>query len=96
MSGKATAPGGPSPVDPPLTNLTALLPSHERYTVVHKGEAHAVDHVLVNQALLSAVKDARVAPARADADFAGDVMGDASLPLGASDHDPQVLYLEWR
>ena len=81
-----------SPVTAPLTNLTTRLPSAERYTVTRDGNAQAVDHILVNSALLQASPQARAEVARINADFGEDNLGDAGVPMRVSDHDPVVLY----
>jgi predicted extracellular nuclease len=78
-----------SPVTQPLTNLTTALPRAERYTVTRDGNAQAVDHILVNSALLSANAKAEVA--RINADFGEEYLDDAGVPMRVSDHDPVVL-----
>ncbi|CAN5243666.1 hypothetical protein BH11PSE14_BH11PSE14_14630 [soil metagenome] len=81
-----------SPVATPLTNLTTSLPKAERYTVTREGNAQAVDHILVNSALLQSSPQAHVEVARINADFGEDNLGDAGVPMRVSDHDPVVLY----
>ena len=83
-----------SPVTAPLTNLTTRLPKAERYTVTREGNAQAVDHILVNSALLQASPRARAEVARINADFGEDNLGDAGVPMRVSDHDPVVLYFD--
>jgi predicted extracellular nuclease len=83
-----------SPVTTPLTNLTTRLPKAERYTVTREGNAQAVDHILVNSALLKANPHARAEVARINADFGEDNLGDAGVPMRVSDHDPVVLYFD--
>jgi len=83
-----------SPVTAPLTNLTTRLPKAERYTVTREGNAQAVDHILVNSALLRASPQARAEVARINADFGEDNLGDAGVPMRVSDHDPVVLYFD--
>ena len=85
-----------SPVRQPLTNLTTRLPKAERYTVTRDGNAQAVDHILVNAALLGASPNAHVEIARINADFAEDNLGDAGVPMRVSDHDPVVGYFDLR
>ena len=102
MLGGRTAPRAqvigyePSPLVEPLANLTTGLPAAQRYTVVREGNAQAVDHILVNAALLRASPAARVEVARINADFGEDNYADAGVPVRVSDHDPQVLYLDLR
>lgn len=85
-----------SPLVASLTNLTTRLPAAQRYTVVRDGNAQAVDHVLVSNALLQASPAARVEVARINADFGEDNYADAGVPVRVSDHDPVVLYLDLR
>ena len=83
-----------SPVTTALTNLTTRLPAAQRYTVVRQGNAQAVDHILVNAALLRSSPAARAEVARINADFGEDNYGDAGVPMRVSDHDPVVMYFE--
>jgi uncharacterized protein len=85
-----------SPLVQGLSNLTTRLPAAQRYTVVREGNAQAVDHILVNPALLQASPAARVEVARINADFGEDNYADAGVPVRVSDHDPMVLYLDLR
>lgn len=85
-----------SPVSPPLTNLTMGMPVDQRYTVVREGNAQAVDHMLVNSALLRSSPDAHVEVARINADFGEDNLDDPTVPMRVSDHDPIVGYFELR
>jgi predicted extracellular nuclease len=101
VTGRPTAQGKvlhylASPVRQPLTNLTTGLPNAERYTVIRDGNAQAVDHILVNAALLKGSPTAHVEVARINADFAEDNLGDAGVPMRVSDHDPVVGYFELR
>ena len=82
-----------SPVTSPLTNMTLSLPPEERYSYVFEGNAQALDHVLVNQALLDATPRARIEHARINADFGLDTFGEITSRVGGSDHDPVVLFL---
>jgi predicted extracellular nuclease len=82
-----------SPVDQPLTNLTLGLPASERYTEVARGQAQALSHMLVNQALLNDLPGIRVEHARLNADFGIDNFGDGAIPVRYADEDPAVLYL---
>ena len=99
LMGGRTAPRGrvldfhASPLASPLSNLTTRLPAAERYTVVREGNAQAVDHILVSDAVLRSSPAARVEVARVNADFGEDNYADASVPVRVSDHDPVVLFL---
>ena len=77
-----------------LTNLTTRLPASQRYNVTREGNAVALGHILVNQALLSAYPDLHLEMARVNADFGADNAGDAMVPVRAAERDPQVLYLQ--
>ena len=72
---------------------TGLALAAERYTVVREGNAQAVDHILVSDAVLRSSPAARVEVARVNADFGEDNYADASVPVRVSDHDPVVLFL---
>jgi predicted extracellular nuclease len=85
-----------SPLVERMDNLTTRLPAAERYTVVRDGNAQAVDHILVNAALLQASPAARVDVARINADFGEDNYADAAVPVRVSDHDPMVLTFDLR
>ena len=83
-----------SPVSNALTNLTTRLPAAQRYTVIRQGNAQAVDHILVNNALLRSSPAARAEVARINADFGEDNFADAGVPMRVSDHDPVVMYFD--
>ena len=83
-----------SPVTDALTNLTTRLPAAQRYTVIRQGNAQAVDHILVNNALLRTSPAARAELARINADFGEDNFADAGVPMRVSDHDPVVMYFD--
>jgi predicted extracellular nuclease len=78
----------------PLTNLTTRVPQAERYTVTRDGNAVALSHILVNQAMLSAFPALHLEMARVNADFGADNLGDPMVPMRAAERDPQVLYLQ--
>ncbi|MCG3190943.1 MAG: hypothetical protein DIJKHBIC_00166 [Thermoanaerobaculia bacterium] len=84
----------PDLVEPDLTNLLETLPPLERYSYVFDGNAQAIDHILVNEALVAATSHRRLAFARVNADFPeGPVpRADFSRPERLSDHDPAVAY----
>jgi len=63
-----------------LTNLTDYLPEPERYTYIFDGNAQALDHILVSEALA----------ANADVDFVHCCTG---VPGAVSDHDPVLARL---
>jgi hypothetical protein len=84
--------GGPIPS--PLTNLTTLVPQAERYTVTRNGNAVALSHILVNQAMLASFPGLHLEMARVNADFGADNLGDSMVPMRAAERDPQVLYLQ--
>jgi hypothetical protein len=62
-----------------LFNLHRTLPEDERYTYVFEGQAQALDHALVSDALRGA--EIRI------------IHGNAGKLHGASDHDPFVIVL---
>lgn len=78
-------------VDPNLVNLTELAPPAESYSYSFDGNAQSLDHVLVNQALVSATAARREEHARVNADFPEVSRGESSA-IRLSDHDPVVAY----
>lgn len=82
-----------SPVFPPLLNMTNTSPASDRYSFVFDGSAQTLDHIVVNQALLSSASSVRIEHARLNADFGEDNFGDANVPVRVSDHDPVMAYL---
>lgn len=96
MAGAKVLRNGGNPVTRPLTNLTSRLPQAERYTDVREGNAQALSHVLVNDALLSAFPDLHLETVRINADFGLEDFADTTVPMRSADSDPQVLYLERR
>lgn len=65
-----------------LHDLINTLPESERYTYVFEGNSQALDHILVSDALLSYVNEYDVV--HINAEFADQ----------ASDHDPELAYLQ--
>jgi len=84
---------GAVPTRQPLSNMTLLMPKAERYSVSRDGNAEALDHILVNQALINSRFLLRTEFARINADFGEDNAGDFSVPVRVSEHDAVVLYL---
>lgn len=77
-------------VNPDLTNVVDLLPAAERYSFSFDGNAQAIDHVLVNEAVRRWFT--RMAYARLDADFPEAFRGDVTRPERLSDHDAAIAY----
>ena len=71
-----------------------MLPASDRYTVARDGNAQAVDHILVSQALMAPGLEAHVEVARINADFGEDNYADSQVPIRVSDQDPVVLFLQ--
>ena len=65
-----------------LHDLISGLPESERYTYVFEGNSQALDHILVSDALLSQVNEYDVV--HINSEFADQ----------ASDHDPEVAFLQ--
>ena len=78
-------------VDPNLYNAIARLPAAERYSYVFGGDAAALDHALVNQALHGSLVEMQYG--RGNADVAREREHDATLALRSSDHDGLVVFL---
>ena len=79
-------------VNPDLTNLIDTLPANLRYTYSFEGNAQAIDHAIVNAAMLPSVS--RFAVAHVDADFPEVFRSDATRPERISDHDAPVAYFD--
>jgi hypothetical protein len=69
--------------DQELTNLIGTLPAGEQYTYIYEGNAQALDHILVSDALVN----------RAAVDV---VHVNAEFPDAASDHDPVIARLTFK
>ena len=77
-------------MNPVLTNLVDAVPAAERYSYSFDGNAQVLDHILVNDAMLSSVRG--IYYARSDADFPESLRSDPSRPERVSDHDMPVAY----
>jgi predicted extracellular nuclease len=80
----------PDLVDPDFTDLVTTLPHDQQYSYDFNGSHQVLDHVVVNQSLLS--KLSRFAIARNDADFPEVFRNDPNRPERISDHDMPVAY----
>ncbi len=83
----------PDLVNPDLLDLIDLMPPSEAYSYSFDGNAQALDHVIVNQALLGKVRGIEVA--RNDADFPETFRSDGARPERISDHDMPVGYFRF-
>jgi hypothetical protein len=85
-------------VNPDLDNLFDTPPPAERYSFVFDGNAQSLDHVVVNQALISNTLSRRVEHPRINADFPETARNVAvSMEMNVerlADHDPIVGYFE--
>lgn len=82
-------------VTPDLVNLTSLEAAGERYSFVFDGNAQSLDHVLVNQTLVSATTARRIEHARISSDFPETDRNDLTDAVRHADHDPVVTFLEF-
>jgi predicted extracellular nuclease len=73
-----------------LTNLISTLPADQRYSFAFEGNAQALDHVLVNNAMLS--RKTRYQYGRYNGDFDVSFAADTNRPERLSDHDAPVAY----
>lgn len=82
-------------IEPILYNLTFDADPQERYSFVFDYQAQAIDHILVNEALVSSslLHDFSVSHARINADFPEIARNDADTPTRLADHDPKLLLL---
>ena len=79
-------------VNPNLTNLIETLPADQRYTYVFDGNAQAIDHALVNAAMLPSVS--RFVVAHLDADYPNIYYSDFTRPERLADHDATLAYFD--
>ena len=79
-------------VNPNLDPLDDTPPPAERYSYSFDGSAQSLDHVIVNQAVLSAAT-ARVEHPRINGDFPETDRNDSTSPRRLSDHDPIVAFI---
>ncbi|NOY23473.1 MAG: hypothetical protein GXO70_08185 [Acidobacteria bacterium] len=82
-------------VDPDLTDLALLAPISNRYSYVHDGNTQIIDHILASHSARYYVRDVAFAHANADApaSYADDENPDT--PVGVSDHDGVVAFLDF-
>ena len=82
-------------VNPNLILLTELAPRDERYSYTFAGNAQTIDHILVNEAVVSrTVGEPRMEFARVNADFHQADRTDTGNAFANSDHDPAVAFLD--
>ena len=82
-------------VDPDLTDLATLAPISNRYSYVHDGNTQIIDHILASHSARYFVRSVEFAHANADApaSYADDENPDT--PIGVSDHDGIVAFLDF-
>ena len=83
---------GETLVDPPLSNQVLSLDPLERYSTSYLGNAHALDHILTSSALEPLVTGVQYGRSNADAPVGRD--NDPTTPVGASDHDGLVVFIQ--
>lgn len=82
-------------VTPDLILLTELAPRDERYSYTFAGNAQTIDHILVNEAVVSrTVGEPRMEFARVNADFHQADRTDTGNAFANSDHDPALAFLD--
>ncbi|MBI1761578.1 MAG: putative Ig domain-containing protein [Acidobacteria bacterium] len=77
-------------VNPDLTDLVALAAVGQNYSYSFDGDAQAIDHELVNAALMTYFSHINFG--RNNADFPEIYRSDSTRPERLSDHDPAVAY----
>lgn len=75
-----------------LLPVWSRLPKEERYSYLYRGHAQMLDHAMAGPALDAWIRHVEFARGNADAPYAA--ADDPATALGASDHDPLVIYLE--
>jgi hypothetical protein len=78
-----------SPTDP-LVDAVDLVPAASRYTYVFEGNSQVLDHMLLNGAMASLLRDQGIA--HVNASFPDSFGSDTSITARSSDHDPVVAY----
>lgn len=81
----------PDLVNPDFTDLIHMVPADQRYSFVFDGNAQELDHIIVNQPLLSRVS--KIEYARTNSDFPDVHRNDPTRAERLSDHDPAVAYI---
>ncbi len=83
-------------VDPDLVDLGACAEPDNRYSYVHDGNIQTIDHILTSHSSRYFVRDVEFAHVNADASasYADDENSDT--PIGFSDHDGLVVYLDFQ
>ena len=84
----------PDLVTPNLVNLADFIAASARYGSLDRGNAQALDHVLVTGNLTA--QFATLMYARVNADFPESMRGDPAIPQRLSDRDPVVAYFAFR
>ena len=77
--------------EPRLVDLVERVPAEERYTFVHHGERHPLDHILVSPALLERVQEVSIP--HFNAGYPRALMDEYTSASRSSDHDPVVVRL---
>jgi len=80
----------PALVNPTLTNVLQLVPAARRYSYSFDGDTQFLDHMLVNQPLMT--KFSRADVAHNNADFPESFRNDPNRPERMSDHDMPIAY----
>ncbi|MBS1826954.1 MAG: lamin tail domain-containing protein [Acidobacteria bacterium] len=78
-------------VNPDMVNAIDLAPEEQRYSYLFDGNAQALDHIVMNEAMQPLVT--RLAFGRMNADFPEVLRNDAGRPERFSDHDAVVAYV---
>ncbi|MFN8344418.1 MAG: T9SS type A sorting domain-containing protein [Spirosomataceae bacterium] len=89
----AVAGDGADLVNPDLVNLFSTAPAADRYSFVFDGNAQSLDHILVNQPLISSTLSRREEHPRINADFP-ETTRNGTDATRLADHDPIVSYYQ--
>jgi hypothetical protein len=74
----------------PLIDAVDLVPAASRYTYVFEGNSQVLDHMLLNGAMASLLRDQGIA--HVNASFPDSFGSDTSITARSSDHDPVVAH----
>ncbi|MBC7900273.1 MAG: hypothetical protein H7070_09495 [Saprospiraceae bacterium] len=80
-------------VNPDLIDLVDVIEAKQQYSYVFDGNAQAIDHIIINEALRKHINGFGFA--RVNADFPEVLRNDDTRPERFSDHDPAVAYFSF-
>lgn len=83
-------------VDPDFSDLALATPAAARYSYVHGGNTQIIDHILAAHSTCYFVRDVQFAHVNADAPASYVEDENPDTPIGFSDHDGLVVFLDFK